>query len=559
MPKTPQVNFIVRNNNVEVNSPLLGVTHVMARTTKGPFETPDVLINSYPQFQSIFGKEMVPDGSISNIEKAFEMGSRIRVSRVRGKEQASKGTSLANLKLTLTVDAQDIEVPIRIETREEGSPIVNPDSFNQNATFYLGIDKVTGLTDRVYLIQTRETLDDTHTEPTDSSKIISSDLMLSYIQGKVDSLVFRSFIDSVPNLRFYVKAEDQSYQGISSIEDVIELMGKATAVDVSFEGENYTSINEGNNGGDESTEEGWKNAFNALQGYGDAYQLIASHIHQHVSSYVSVYKYIRDLIHGKYGIVLYVEVPKTFTTVDTIVAQLATMVRTVGYSQNVSYFAGGLKYYDSYGVLKDCDVLGTVVGLGDTSATLFGPWYSFSGMNRGLVPDAVGPVMENLGGPNHIEDLQTMADYNCNLFVIKNTRTTGLRTMLWHGFTSTSTSDSEKFLATERLLIYLKKTLTPILEAYLEEPNTFSTWMNMYLEGKQVMDDLIDRNAIERYSWNGDQDKTSFDDLQINNEADVRQGKYKILLNIREIVPLQDISFYVNIDALNATIDVNVI
>ena len=300
-----------------------------------------------------------------------------------------------------------------------------------------------------------------------------------------------------------------------------------------------------------------ESCYDAVKGYSDGYQIIASHVHQHTNKYPSIYSYVREHIHGKYGTILYVEIPKENTTVASITAALETLLPTIGYSPNVAYFAGGIKYYNRNGVLKDCDVLGTVCGLGDASATTYGPWYSFSGMNRGIVSEAVGPVMENLGGLNSIEDLQKLADWNCNLFVIKNTRTSGQRTMLWHGFTSTASSDSEKFLATERLLIYIKKMLTPILESYLEEPNTFSTWMNIYLEGKQVMDDLIDRDAIESYRWEGDQDKTSFKDLQINTEEEVRQGKYRIHLHMREIVPLQEIDLYITLDAPTGTVEVS--
>lgn len=562
MPKTPQVNFSVQNNNVEVNTPLLGITHVLARTTKGPFEDPSTIINSYPQFQRIFGEEMVPDGSISNIEKAFSLGSRIRVSRVKGSGTIAYGQASEDLTLTITVGGTALSIPVKIRTREQGTAIVDPDSFNKNAQFNLSFANENGLTKKWYMVQSVTEGSDTR------ERLISKDLMFSFtgtisgntMTGTFDPNVFRAFIETVPNLYLYLDPADQTVQGVTSMEDVIDLLGKAGSVSVAFgTSDTSTTITEGTNGGDESSADTWESAFEAMKGYDDGYQLIASHVHQHITTYNAVYKTIRDFIDNKYGIVLYVEVPKTYVTKDTIIAQLTAMLSIIGHSKNVAYFAGGLKYYNRNGILKDCDVLGTVVGLGDASATAFGPWYSFSGMNRGLVPDAYGPVMENLGGPNSIDDLQELADWNCNLFVVKNTRTTGLRTMLWHGFTSTSLSDSEKFLATERLLIYMKKNLTPILESYLEEPNTFSTWMNIYLEGKQVMDDLVDRNAIERYKWDGDQDKTSFDDLQVNDEADVRQGKYRILLHMREIVPLQDISFEVTIDKANANITVGIV
>lgn len=96
--------------------------------------------------------------------------------------------------------------------------------------------------------------------------------------------------------------------------------------------------------------------------------------------------------------------------------------------------------------------------------------------------------------------------------------------MAWVYFKSKN--DSEKFLSIVRLNLYIKKSLRPILESYLEEPNTWSTWKSMYYEGKEVMDDLVNRQAMSEYTWIGDQDATSYDDLQVNNEADVRQGKY---------------------------------
>lgn len=36
MPNTPRVQFNFENNNVQNSTPLLGVSHVVARTTKGP-------------------------------------------------------------------------------------------------------------------------------------------------------------------------------------------------------------------------------------------------------------------------------------------------------------------------------------------------------------------------------------------------------------------------------------------------------------------------------------------------------------------------------------------
>ena len=43
------------------------------------------------------------------------------------------------------------------------------------------------------------------------------------------------------------------------------------------------------------------------------------------------------------------------------------------------------------------------------------------------------------------------------------------------------------------------------------------------------------------YTWLGDQDAQSYADMQVNTEAEVRQGKYHCQLIYKEVVPLQEI------------------
>ena len=73
MPNSPSVNFEFKNDNVLQTTPMLGVSCVLARTTKGPYDDPSELIQSFSQFQRVFGSEIVPDGSVSNIEKALKL------------------------------------------------------------------------------------------------------------------------------------------------------------------------------------------------------------------------------------------------------------------------------------------------------------------------------------------------------------------------------------------------------------------------------------------------------------------------------------------------------
>lgn len=76
----------------------------------------------------------------------------------------------------------------------------------------------------------------------------------------------------------------------------------------------------------------------------------------------------------------------------------------------------------------------------------------------------------------------------------------------------------------------------------------------IYYQGKGILDDLIDV-AITEYTWMGDQFANSYEDLQVNNEADVRQGKYRLVIKYKDIVPLQEVTVDIVIDAASQSID----
>lgn len=230
---------------------------------------------------------------------------------------------------------------------------------------------------------------------------------------------------------------------------------------------------------------------------------------------------------------------------------------TIGNSKYIAYFGGGLKYYNENGNLQDSDVVGTVVGLGDASASQYGPWKSFAGMNRGVIYDAVGPVCPNYGSPSRYADLNELAQSYVNMMVIKDTPDAGKQTMLWHLFTSQVKQDSERFLSIVRLNLYLKKSLRPIFQKYLEEPNIWNTWNKIWLEIKPILDNLVDEDAMSEYTYMGDQDASSYDQLTVNNEADVRQGKYKVILKYKDIVPMQEVMINIVIDSASKSVSIS--
>ena len=261
---------------------------------------------------------------------------------------------------------------------------------------------------------------------------------------------------------------------------------------------------------------------------------------------------------------MFIEIPKyiagstTPMNVDKMIEWKNQCNSTIGYSKWVSYYGSGLIYNNEFGIPQPSDVGGTVLGLADSSATNFGYDKSFAGLNRGVVTDAQGPVSPNYGSPGRVSDLEKLAQANINVFVVRDTPSFGKRVVLWHNFTDQVKQDSFRFLGNTGLVLNIKKTLRPILESYLEEPNIWNTWRAIYLRVRPYIDAWVDANALTDPKWNGDQDANSWKDLKVNNEADCRQGKYRVVFSFKDVVALQEITMDLVIEKSSKSVDVSV-
>lgn len=588
MKNSPNINFKRVNENVATATPSLGISHILARTTKGPFNNPEKVITSVSQFRSIYGREIVPDNTVSNIERALSTGSSVRVSRVEGGTGATKGTAKsydtengtvgetdATIPLVISnpVDATEkITVSLKITTKEAGASVINPNLPSGDNNFFLKLVKNTVNTLTTYTLSQYKIITDEIIDGQPdlvSGNELNTSVVLRGSKGEashlnfIDFEAFADFYYNNPNVEFSINAVTTDIGGISilSIEDLIAVMRVYRNWNVELTMATtalYYVINEGTDGG-ESTQETWLRAYQAMAGYNDGYQLIASHLHLHLPlGYEPIYKAILDEVTTNGEIILYVEVPKTGATglmnYSATLAKLKTMVAAVGNVPFVSYFGGGLKFYDDNAALRNNDVLGTVLGLGDSSAVNYGPWKSFAGMNRGIVIDGQGNTITD-GKALSYNQLNELANNSLNLFIVQDTPTTGKRTMLWHNFTGSLENSSDRFLSSMRAYLYLKKNIRPILQKYIEEQNTFSTWRNIYEEVLPILQPLVGE-VYTTFEWKGDQFATSYDELQVNNELDVRQGKYKVVLSYRDIVTLQEITMEFFIEKANSSVSV---
>lgn len=544
MPSTPQVKFNFLNNNVEESSPLQGISIVLARTTKGEPNNPSALITSISQFQRTYGSEIVPDGSVSNIERALIGGSKLRIIRVMG-SGATQGAVGNLFKVTIG----NREASLKLVTRGYGDPI------GTGSTFTV---KTTKAGNTLYY----EVIDE-------NGSTIESGPVFTYLSAdannltSIDYLALSTWINTNP----YFKASiDTEVDDLKSIEKFLQWLAETdgTKEEITVTPTASLSGSIGSAGSDPGLAE-WKAAAEYIRDYTDAYNILASHASSHLGAdAIQLYKVIKDMCEELKEFRFFIEVPKFDTdgvtplTDDKIIAWKQTCANTIGHSKWVSYYAGGLIYNNIYGIPQGSDVGGTVLGLADASATNYGYDKSFAGLNRGIATDAQGPVSPNYGSPGRISSLEKLAQACINIFVIRDTPSFGKRTVLWHNFTDQVKQDSFRFIGNTGLVLNIKKTLRPILESFIEEPNIWGTWHDIYLRVRPYIDAWVDAEAMTDPVWEGDQDANSWADLKVNTEAAARQGHYKARFHFKDIVAMQDITLDVIIDQASKSVNITV-
>src|SRR5690606_30904549 len=127
--------------------------------------------------------------------------------------------------------------------------------------------------------------------------------------------------------------------------------------------------------------------------------------------------------------------------------------------------------------------IGDVLGILCRSSAEYGPWYSFAGNQRGQVVDAIG-VVNNFatGGSANLDEL---AQKQVNAVV-----QVGGDIFLKGNFSAQKATSRKSFMNVVKLLIYIRKAIRPTLERYLEQPNDFRTFRELYSEVNPFFESL---------------------------------------------------------------------
>lgn len=219
----------------------------------------------------------------------------------------------------------------------------------------------------------------------------------------------------------------------------------------------------------------------------------------------------------------------------------------------IDMFAGGLIISDPFNPERDKPIseIGDILGIAAYSDFKYGTHYSFAGTKRGVILNALG-VVNNFGSAGAYLDRNYMAQHGINVVCVSNKRI-----LLKGNFTAQVDNSQLSFSSIRRMIIGLKKTLGLILERYVEEPNDIPTWKALYLEAKPLMKSYVDKRAIFDWDWQGDQFASSIDDLTINLKQDVLNGKYRAKLFMHAINSLQELTLDVILSSSGVSFEDN--
>lgn len=214
------------------------------------------------------------------------------------------------------------------------------------------------------------------------------------------------------------------------------------------------------------------------------------------------------------------------------------------------FYGGGLKVIDPLtSNSRNISELADILAIAATSANNFGMQYSFAGVKRGKIPNALG-VVNNFGTPGSYNDLNLLANRQINMVVNKN----GVN-QLSGNFTAQLSNSLLSFMNVRRTIIFLKLSLAPIIQPFIEDPNTIDTWKQLYMEVKPFLDGLVTNQSLYLYEWQGDQFAKNMNSLAINNLTDVNNGKYLVKLFIAPTPSMQQIT--INIIIVGSTITIS--
>ena len=490
MPNSAKVQFNVRNFTPGVSTPLTGIYYVEGITKRGPVENPEHIVNNWSQFERLFGGLMETSNFPLLAKRALARGAQLRICRV---DAASTPAVKATAKTVSNTGAL-----IDLFTCQPKYKGVDYNNISIEVT-----DAGNGSTDYWKLIVTHaveDSLNETYDNiPKFNADVAANQTCLDEVKNMSQLLDF-TYLDATGAVTYL------PVQASSAFVAGVDPTGHVPA--------------------------DYSGTMSAFDDYDDGMIMAVPEIDDDaVNSAGGTYAAARG------DLVFFAHLGNSLTTAVNLITERETVASN---TKHIGYFGGGIKVRDER-TLEPISIseMGDVLGIAAYVHGTYWPWYSLAGQKKGSVPDATG-VVNNFGTPGGFSDLNLLANAQINTMVKRN----GV-VQLAGNFSGQLVNNQEKYMNVVFLSIWMKRTIKPILEEYLEEPNDTILFKRIYHHIKPLLDKLEspDYRAIFKYEYYGDQDANSLDELQINDKTDVQNGKYKINLKIWAIASLQELTF----------------
>ena len=495
MPDAANVDFNVRNFTPGVSTPASGIFYVMGLTKRGPIESPELkvsLINSWPQFKRLFGGLMETSDFPYLCKRAIVRGARLRVCRI---DAASTPAVKATAKNIVNGD---------------GVP-VNLFSFVPK---YKGVD-YNNFTVEIKLASNGSAdywnMELVHANESELNEVYEN--LPSFLADTADT---QTCLDEVKSMS---RNFDFTYLDASDATLLVPVVAAASAFANGVDPTGHVAAD-------------YTGAMSEFDDVDDGLIMAVPEMDDDAVNAAGI-----TYAAARKDIVFFAHLPNSITTAAALITERETIANDSKYG---GIYGGGIRVREERTLIeKSMSEMGDVLGIAAYIHNAFGEWYSLAGQTKGYVPDAIG-VVNNFGTPGRFADLNLLANAQINMMVQKN----GI-VQLSGNFSAQFANNQEKYLNVVMLVLWMKKTLKPILESYLEEPNDPIMFNKLYYHLKPYLDKLASPayRAIYKYEYYGDQDASTIDDLQTNDPVDVQNGKYKINLKIWPIPSLQELTF----------------